>query len=74
VLAGLLSAAGSYLLFNKLLGGIALPIAWFQRFFIPQTAILWGIGIGALTAFLGSIVPAWSARSVRVADVFSKVA
>ncbi|MFN9373824.1 MAG: ABC transporter permease [Planctomycetaceae bacterium] len=73
ILAGVLSSAGSYLLFNKVLGGIALPIAWFQRFFIPQGAILLGFLIGAGTALLGSLIPAWSARSVRVADVFSKV-
>jgi putative ABC transport system permease protein len=73
ILAGVLSSAGSYLLFNKVLGGIALPIAWFQRFFIPQGAILLGFLIGAGTALAGSLIPAWSARSVRVADVFSKV-
>ena len=30
--------------------------------------------LGAATAFLGSIVPAWSARTVKVSEVFAKVA
>ena len=30
--------------------------------------------MGALAALAGSFLPAWSARSVKVADVFSKVA
>jgi hypothetical protein len=34
---------------------------------------LLGFLIGAGTALAGSLIPAWSARSVRVADVFSKV-
>ena len=34
----------------------------------------WGPAIGARAALVGSFLPAWSARSVKVADVFSKVA
>jgi hypothetical protein len=30
--------------------------------------------IGACTALAGSIVPAWAARSVKVSEVFSKIA
>ncbi|RPI86621.1 MAG: ABC transporter permease [Planctomycetaceae bacterium] len=73
ILSGLLSAGGTYLLINKIVGGIPFPIAWFQRFFIPASAWWWGLAIGGGTALLGSIVPALSARGVRVADVFSKV-
>jgi len=74
VMSGFVSSVGTYLLINKVQGGIAMPIAWFQRFFIPPAALYWGVAIGGVTAFLGSVVPAWSARGVRVADVFSKVA
>lgn len=72
--SGVFSAGAAYLLINKVAGGIPFPIAWFQRFFIPDQAPLWGLAVGAGTAFAGCIVPAWSARSVRVADVFSKIA
>ena len=61
-------------LVNRIAGGIPFPIAWFPKFFIPAEAMLWGTLVGMGTAFVGSIVPAWSARSVRVADVFSKIA
>lgn len=74
VLSGLLAAGGTYLLVNDFFGGIKFPIAFFGAFFIPYKAILWGVGIGVLTAFLGGVVPAWGARSVKVADVFAKVA
>jgi putative ABC transport system permease protein len=72
--SGVFSAGAAYLLINKGAGGIPFPIAWFQKFFIPDQAPLWGLAVGAGTAFVGCIVPAWSARSVRVADVFSKIA
>lgn len=73
-LSGLLSAGGTYLLVDKVFGGITFPIAFFSKFFIPVNAVWWGFSIGTLTAFAGAIVPAWTARSVKVADVFAKVA
>ena len=53
---------------------MALPIAFFGKFFVESAAPWWGLAVGGGTAFLGSIVPAWSARSVKVTDVFSKIA
>jgi putative ABC transport system permease protein len=73
-LSGLFSAGGTYLLVDKIFGGINFPIAFFSKFFIPVNAIWWGFAIGSLTAFAGALIPAWSARSVKVADVFAKVA
>ncbi|MGQ0634618.1 MAG: ABC transporter permease [Planctomycetaceae bacterium] len=73
-LSGLISAGGTYLIVNKVFEGVPFPIIWFPKFFIPDQAVLWGLLVGAGTAFVGSIIPAWSARSVRVADVFSKIA
>lgn len=73
-IAGLLSAAGTYFLINNVMGGIKFPIAFFGAFFIPLAALWWGLAIGLGTAFIGSILPAWSARTVKVSDVFSKVA
>jgi putative ABC transport system permease protein len=72
--AGLISAGLTYFGINWGLGGISFPIAFFDRFMIPPAALWWGPAVGGLAAILGSFLPAWSARSVRVADVFSKVA
>jgi putative ABC transport system permease protein len=73
VVSGLLSAGGAYLYINKVLGGLRLPIAFFPPFRIPLEALWWGPTLGILTALAGSIFPAWSARSVRVSEVFSKL-
>lgn len=59
------------------------PVEWPKPFFEPEAwlrwrfwnnALIWGVGVGTLTALLGSIVPAWSARTVKVSEVFSKIA
>jgi putative ABC transport system permease protein len=73
-ISGLISALATQFLINDLIGGIALPIAFFGKFFINDAAPWWGLGIGAMTALAGSLVPAWSARSVKVSDVFAKIA
>lgn len=73
-LAGLTSAALTYVIVNQVMGGLKFPLAFFGAFFIPGQAIGWGAGMGATTALVGSIVPAWSARNVRVAEVFAKIA
>jgi len=72
--SGVISAGAAHLIVNKAFGGINFPIAFFSKFFIPVDAVGWGFAIGTLTAFAGAIIPAWSARSVKVADVFAKVA
>ncbi len=73
VTAGFLSSGGTYFLVNDVAGGIPFPIAFFSKFMIPQGALWWGPVVGGLTALAGSLAPALSARSVRVANVFSKV-
>jgi len=73
-LAGLASSWLTLFGINYLLGGIKFPIAFFAAFMISWHALWWGPAIGAITALAGSILPAWSARSVKVSDVFSKVA
>jgi putative ABC transport system permease protein len=72
--AGMLSAGLTYGVINWAIGGIAFPIGFFARFMIPTDALWWGPALGGLAALLGSFLPAWSARNVRVAEVFSKVA
>ena len=74
ILAGLVSAGATYFIVNNWLGGVKFPIAFFPVFFIPVDAFWWGLAIGTLTSLAGSIMPAWSARTVKVSDVFSKVA
>jgi putative ABC transport system permease protein len=72
--AGVVSAGTTFLLVNYVFGGLKFPIAFFPAFFISPHAWWWGAAIGAGTAFVGSIWPAWSARTVRVADVFARTA
>jgi putative ABC transport system permease protein len=71
--SGFLSAWATKYLINSVAGGVVLPIAFFGKFFVDSAAPWWGLSIGALTALAGSIVPALSARSVKVSDVFSKI-
>lgn len=71
--SGLVSAGGTYLVVNKVMGGFKFPIAFFPAFRIPTDAWWWGPVLGGLTALVGSIVPAWSARSVKVSQVFAKL-
>jgi putative ABC transport system permease protein len=73
-LAGLLAAWATFAFFNLMWGGIPFRIGFFPVFRIPEAALLWGLAIGSLTAFLGSALPAWTARSVKVSEVFAKVA
>jgi putative ABC transport system permease protein len=58
---------------NDMAGGIAIPIGFFNKFYIATAAPWWGLSIGAGTALAGSLLPAWSARSVKVSEVFSKI-
>ncbi|HQR42105.1 MAG TPA: ABC transporter permease [Gemmatales bacterium] len=69
-LAGGLSATTVWALMNN----VKLQILFFGGFNVPDAAVAWGFGAGALTALIGSIGPAISARSVKVVDVFSRVA
>jgi putative ABC transport system permease protein len=73
-LSGFLSAAITYVFCNQIWGGLPVQIAFFPVFRVPESCLWWGAAMGAATAFVGSFVPAWTARNVRVADVFAKVA
>jgi len=73
-LSGLISAGSAEYLINHVMHGLRFPIAFFGVFLIDDNAWWWGTAIGAGTAFAGSAWPAWSARTVRVAEVFSKIA
>jgi putative ABC transport system permease protein len=73
-ISGLASAVLAKWIANDYFGGIPLPIAFFGKFYIAEAAPWWGLIVGAGTALAGSLVPAWSARSVKVSEVFAKVA
>jgi putative ABC transport system permease protein len=72
--SGLLSSGLAYGLIHVYLGGLKFPIAFFPTFDIFADALWWGILFGGLTALLGSFLPAWSARTVKVSEVFAKIA
>lgn len=72
-LSGFMATATAFAAINAM-GGLPLPIAFFPKFFIPADALWWGPVIGAGAAFIGSLFPAMTARSVKVSEVFSKVA
>jgi putative ABC transport system permease protein len=74
VIFGLLGTGATYAIINVILGGLKFPMNFFSSFYIPLAALWWGPAVGALTALAGSFLPAWTARSVRVAEVFSRVA
>lgn len=74
VVAGSISSIGTYFFVNRVLGGIPFQIAFFSSFPILDGALWWGAAIGFATSFAGSILPALSTRSIKVVDVFSKVA
>ena len=74
VIAGLGSAGATYWFVNDWIGGVKFPIGFIPVFFIPADAFWWGLAIGTVTSLAGSVMPAWNARKVNVAEVFSKVA
>jgi putative ABC transport system permease protein len=71
--SGFVSALATYSYINLYWGGIKFPIAFFNAFFIFTDALWWGLLFGGATALVGSLIPAWSARSIRVSEVFAKV-
>jgi putative ABC transport system permease protein len=72
-ISGFLSTAFTVYVVDVLIGGVPFPIAFFPKFLVPLAALWWGPVLGASTAFVGTIVPAWSARTVRVSEVFARV-
>jgi putative ABC transport system permease protein len=73
-LSGLLSAGLAYGFINGVLDGVPFPVAFFPKFQIPFHAFWWGLATGCTTAFVGSFLPAWRAKAIRVSEVFARVA
>jgi putative ABC transport system permease protein len=72
--SGLAINALAYVAITKTLGGIPFPIGFNAMVPVPLAILWWGPMIGGLTALAGSVFPAWAARSVKVSEVFSKIA
>jgi putative ABC transport system permease protein len=73
-LFGFLGTALTFVIVNYVCGGLKFPMGFLSSFYIPVQALWWGPALGAITALAGSFFPAWTARSVKVAEVFAKVA
>jgi putative ABC transport system permease protein len=71
-LSGLIAGGLVYWVTNTFFSGIT--VAGSDPFPVPWQAVLWGAGAGGAAALFGSIVPAWTARSVRPSQVFARVA
>lgn len=74
LVSGAIGAIAVWLLVNKVVGGVAIPIGFFGKFYINNNALWWGPAVGIVAAVFGSLIPALSARRVKVTDVFSKIA
>lgn len=72
-LSGFVIVALAVLVVQTLIGGVPFPIAWMAIWPIPPDALWWGPAFGAVTSFLGSLIPAWRAQSIKVSEVFAKV-
>ena len=72
-LSGFMASATALVVVNIAFGGLAIPIGFFNKFMIPGDALWWGPLMGFGTALIGTIVPALSARSIKVSEVFSRV-
>ncbi len=73
-LSGAIATTTAWGLINQVMGGFTLPIGFFGKFKVADSALWWGPVTGALAAAIGSFLPAWSARKVKVTDVFSRIA
>lgn len=70
-LGGLLGGGGTQLLVQAI-GGIRLPEQ--SPFFVSWQAWWWGPALGAATACVAGLWPAWNACRIKVSEVFAKVA
>ncbi len=74
ILVGLMAGSMSTFLAWYMIGGFKLQLAFFGAFFVPAIVLIYGPLLGAVVAITGSLGPALSAKNVKVAEVFAKVA
>jgi putative ABC transport system permease protein len=73
-LSGLVAAVLTRAYLNGVYGGIPFPIGFISVFPVPLPSLLWGLTMGCGVGLLGCFVPALGAQSVKVSEVFAKVA
>jgi putative ABC transport system permease protein len=71
LLSGLVAGTMMFAILNLVFGGVPLPGS--QPFPIPAKCIVWGVSVGSVTALIGSIMPAWTARKVKAAEMLARV-
>ena len=56
--------------------GVDMPysVEFFRELPIQAKAVPWGLLYGAVVGAVGSMIPAWNARKVKVSDVFARIA
>ncbi len=74
LIGGLSGGLSSVLMYTLVQAFGGIPLGFLPIMFIPIDALWWGLAIGISTAVLGSLVPAWSAATVKVSEVFARVA
>jgi putative ABC transport system permease protein len=72
ILSGFMSTVTAFSMVNAM-GGLKLPIAFFNKFYIPENALWWGPLIGGLTSLIGAVLPSISAYRIKASQVFSRV-
>jgi putative ABC transport system permease protein len=71
--SGMITCGLTFEIFNNLMGGIRV-FPGNPPYPVPLDALWWGPVVGGGAALLGSLLPAWTARSVNVSEVFAKIA
>jgi putative ABC transport system permease protein len=71
--SGMITGGLTFEIFNNLMGGIRV-FPGNPPYPVPLDALWWGPVVGGGAALLGSILPAWTARTVKVSEVFAKIA
>jgi putative ABC transport system permease protein len=74
VLVGAMAGAMASALCWAALGNFKFQVAFFGAFIVPTEALVYSPLLGAAVAVAGSLGPALSAKNVKVAEVFAKVA
>ncbi len=74
LLVGFLAGAMSSYLAYAMLGSFKFQIVFFGAFTVPAKTLIYGPLLGMAVSFVGCIGPAISAKNVKVAEVFAKVA
>jgi putative ABC transport system permease protein len=74
ILVGILAGGMAAFLSWFGIGNLKLQIAFFGAFIVPWEALVLGPALGVAVSVFGSLVPAITAKNVKVAEVFAKVA